>query len=127
MPGLHGRRLATAVLALLLAAPCGSARATTAVQKRAKALGYPANGCAYCHSFDTDHMREAARRAGINNMNCMTCHGSQLPKMGKALFNARGQWLLEQKRVHEASRADPAWLADYKEPARKVKPPASSH
>jgi hypothetical protein len=122
MPRLQGRYVAAGVLGLALVVPCASARATAGLQKQARSLGYPARGCAYCHSFDTDHMRETARRAGVNNMNCMACHGNRLPKMGKALFNERGQWLLEQKRVRKADRADVAWLVAYKEPARNVKP-----
>jgi len=98
-------------------------RAIPRMQKEAKALGFPANDCKYCHSFDTAHMQQKARALGINNMNCGGCHGRELPRIGKGLFNERGQWLVDEKRRRQVEKVDVAWLAKHggspKEPALK--------
>jgi hypothetical protein len=102
-------------VALLLLWPV-AARATTPVQKRAKDAGFPAENCSYCHSFDTDHMRERARSLGLqDNLDCMRCHGSELPKMGAKLYNARGLYLVGRKIKARAREVDVKWLRDYVE------------
>lgn len=97
----------------------GSAWATPPMGKKAKDLGYPASDCSYCHSFDMAHMREKARAMGVSNMNCYVCHGDKLPKMGKALFNDRGWWLVQQKDKRTVTTVEMEWLKDYVEPAKK--------
>jgi hypothetical protein len=94
------------------------------MQAEAKALGFPATDCKYCHSFDTGHMHDRARAMGISNLNCVACHGGQLPRMGRGLFNERGQWLVDEKRRRRAKTMDMSWLAAYKEsPKQSPAPP----
>jgi hypothetical protein len=108
---------ALAVIALL---PLPTARATPNLQRKASEGGFPATGCRYCHTFDTDHMRERARKMGIPSGNCGACHGKNLPKSGLALMNARGQWLLVEKQRRKAGAVDVQWLKDYVEPSPKA-------
>jgi hypothetical protein len=68
----------------------GVATATLPMQKKAKALGFPANNCQYCHV-------------------------EKLPKKGASTNNDRGQWLHEEALKRKAKEADPAWLKDYVE------------
>jgi hypothetical protein len=106
------RPLAVAVLALWPA----SAPATPPLENKAKQAGFPAENCSYCHSFDTDHMRERARSLGMeDNLNCMGCHGAKLPKMGAKLFNPRGLYLVGRKIKTRARQVDVRWLKDYVE------------
>ncbi len=90
------------------------AMATPPIQRRAAERGFPAKGCAHCHTFDTDHMAEKARKLGIKPGDCHACHGTRLPKWGAALFNERGKWLVVEKERLKAESVDPAWLKDYK-------------
>jgi hypothetical protein len=115
------RNVALAAVALGLVAGGQTARATVTLQNRAKVLGFPATDCNYCHTFGRDHMVERARAMGIQSVNCIGCHGSKLPKSGKALYNDRGLWLLERKAERKASRCDMSWLADYKEPKKPLR------
>lgn len=111
-------RAAMATLALLaacLAVP--SARATPPLLQAAKRSGLPAEGCQYCHTFDTRHMVERAQQLGLSNMDCGACHGARLPKSGLALFNDRGRWLMGQKRLRRADGVDVGWLRGYKAPS----------
>ena len=71
-------------------AGAGVATATLANQKQAKALGYPA-------------------------ANCMYCHEDKLPKKAAHKFNDRGQWLHEEKEKRKAKEVDVAWLKEYVE------------
>ena len=71
----------------------GVASATMPIQKKAKALGYPARSCLYCH-------------------------GEKLPKKGAMTHNDRGRWLLAEKERRKAKEVDPAWLKDYTEPKK---------
>ena len=68
----------------------GVATATLPIQKSAKALGYPATSCLYCHV-------------------------DKLPKKDAAAFNDRGAWLHEEKAKRKAKEVDAAWLKDYVE------------
>jgi len=77
-----------AVLAGFAAAP--TARATMDLQKKAKAGGFPATNCAYCHN-------------------------EKLPKKGAVTSNDRGKFLEEQKAKKAAKEIDVAWLKDYVE------------
>jgi hypothetical protein len=122
--------LALLVAGLTLATPPPGV-ATVRMQERAQALGYPADECAYCHSFTREHMTRHAREAGLESTNCIHCHGDELPLDGVDLYNERGRFLLEVKKARKAQRTDMAWLADYVEkdpgenqrkPGKKPKP-----
>ena len=53
---------------------------------KAKALGYPAENCSYCH---------------------------RSPSGGNE-WNERGRWLIQEKRRRQADSVDVRWLKDYK-------------
>ena len=78
-----------AALALVLGS-AGSAQATMEIQKKAKAAGFEAANCAYCHN-------------------------EKLPKKGAVTHNDRGKYLLAQKEAKKAKEIDVAWLKDYVE------------
>jgi len=71
-------------------AGAGAAHATMAHQKEAKAAGFPAANCQYCHE-------------------------DKLPKKAAHKMNDRGQYLVDQKEKHKAKEIDMAWLKDYVE------------
>ena len=71
-------------------AGAGSAHATLDMQKKAKAAGFPAANCQYCHE-------------------------DKLPKKDAHKFNDRGQFLVDQKEKHKAKEVDLAWLKEYVE------------
>jgi hypothetical protein len=79
-----------AVLVGTWLAGTGVATATLPIQKKAKALNYPATSCQYCHV-------------------------EKLPKKGAETSNERGKWLHEEKEKRKAKEVDPAWLKDYVE------------
>jgi hypothetical protein len=66
----------------------GTSSATLPMQKKAKALGLPAD-------------------------NCMYCHNEKLPKKGAVTQNERGKWLVAQKEKRKAAAIDVAWLKEY--------------
>ena len=68
----------------------GVARATLAMQKKAKELGYAATNCQYCHL-------------------------DKLPKKDAAAPNDRGKWLREEKEKRKAKEVNVSWLKDYVE------------
>ena len=72
----------------------GTSSATLDIQKKAKAAGFKADTCLYCHV-------------------------DKLPKKGASTGNERGLWLREQKEKKQAKEVDPAWLKDY--PGDKAK------
>ena len=111
------RRSAAGVLLLLAAIP---AVGTVRIENKARELGYPTDGCAYCHTFDLAHMKgKQAKEADVSNTNCYPCHAKGLPKTGAALFNDRGNWLRAQKERRKAIAVDPTWLKDYLEPKKR--------
>lgn len=82
-----------------LLAGTGVANATLPIQKKAKALGFPATNCLYCHA-------------------------DKLPKKDAAKLNDRGKWLVVEKEKRQATKeVDASWLKDYveKKPAEKKK------
>jgi cytochrome c553 len=83
--------LATAVVGMAWLAMPQTATATLDIQKKAKAAGYPAT-------------------------NCMFCHNEKLPVKGKATHNDRGKFLIAQKEKKKAKEIDIAWLKDYNPP-----------
>jgi hypothetical protein len=72
----------------------GVTTATMDIQKKAKADGFPAANCQYCHV-------------------------DKLPKKGASAGNERGNWLRAEKEKRKAKEVDPAWLKDY--PGDKAK------
>jgi hypothetical protein len=68
----------------------GSAGATLEMQKKAKAAGFPAANCQYCHV-------------------------EKLPKKGAVTHNDRGKFLVAEKTRHSAKDVDVAWLKDFAE------------
>jgi hypothetical protein len=56
-----------------------------------------------------------ARKFGAND--CRFCH---VNVEGGAGYNARGNWLIDEKARRNADAVDPEWLANYK-PAKKGK------
>jgi cytochrome c553 len=81
-----GLAAAGAALGAVLAA--GPAQATLDMQKKAKAAGFEATNCLYCHN-------------------------EKLPKKGAVTHNERGAWLLAQKEARKAKDVDLGWLKDY--------------
>jgi hypothetical protein len=71
-------------------AMAGTAHATMDMQKKAKAAGFPAANCQYCHV-------------------------DKLPKKDAHKVNERGQFLVDQKEKNKAKECDMAWLKDYVE------------
>jgi len=59
---------------------------------KAKQLGFPAKDCSYCHTT---------------------------PQGGEA-HNARGNWLIAQKKVKNAYAVDVSWLKEFKETGKKA-------
>ncbi len=51
--------------------------------------------------------------------NCLFCHKE--PSGGEG-WNARGQWLIDEKDRRKADAIDIAWLEEYKEPEKKDDP-----
>ncbi|HLA77296.1 MAG TPA: hypothetical protein VJU18_06940, partial [Vicinamibacteria bacterium] len=60
-------------------------------------------------------MQKKAKAAGFEATNCMYCHGEKLPKKGAVTQNDRGKWLLAEKDKRKAKEVDVAWLKDYVE------------
>jgi len=87
-----GRRLGLLALAAFLAGT-GNASATLDMQKKAKAAGFPATNCLYCH-------------------------GEKLPKKGAVTHNDRGKFLIAEKEKHKAKEIDFSWLKEYVEPKK---------
>jgi len=69
-------------------ATSGTSSATLPLQKKAKALGFDATNCQYCHV-------------------------EKLPKKGAVTHNDRGNWLIAEKTKRGVKEVDPAWLKDY--------------
>jgi hypothetical protein len=107
--------MAGAVGAALLAAPAG---ATLRVQSEALERGFPSGNCGYCHTFDSDHMKNEAKKQNrvVRGLDCYACHGRRLPKKGAWLLNERGLHLVNAKRHLGAERVNAEWLSSYKEP-----------
>ena len=78
--------LALAVSVLALSAV--PSHASMAIQKKAKAAGFPAANCLYCHN-------------------------EKLPVKGKVTHNERGKYLVEQKETRKPKEIDVAWLKDF--------------
>ena len=87
--GLAGRTVGLLALAAFLGG-AGDAGASMDMQKKAKAAGFPATNCQYCHV-------------------------DKMPKKDAHKANERGQFLVDQKEKRKAKEIDVAWLKDYVE------------
>jgi hypothetical protein len=96
--------------------------ATPPLERKAKGLGLPVVNCTYCHAFTMDHMTRQAVQMKIAPMNCMACHGPQLPLVGSTLYNDRGRWLVAEKGRRGIKQVDAAWLNDYVPPSPSPSP-----
>jgi hypothetical protein len=108
--------LTGAVAAAALAAPVW---ATVRIQNEAIDQGFAAGNCSYCHTFDSDHMKNEAKKQNlvVRKLDCYACHGGRLPKKGAWLLNDRGLYLVNAKRHLSAERVNTEWLSSYKEPS----------
>lgn len=114
-------RLAASLAALfVLAAP--EAAATIRIRDEAVSHGFPASNCGYCHTFDSDHMKDEARKKGLSRLDCQACHRGRLPKSGINVLNDRGRFLVAARRQFRAEKVDGAWLKSYREPSAKPSP-----
>jgi len=90
-----GRKVGLLAVGALLGG-AGDAWATLDMQKKAKAAGFPA-------------------------ANCLYCHGEKLPKKAGATYNERGKWLIAEKEKRKAKEIDFSWLKDFTEKAPEKK------
>ena len=58
-------------------------------------------------------IQQKAKAAGFEATNCLYCHNEKLPKKNAATHNDRGKWLIAEKRKRSAKTVDPAWLKNY--------------
>lgn len=72
-------------------------------------------------AWATMDMQKKAKAAGFAAANCLYCHGEKLPKKGAATHNDRGKWLIAEKEKRKAKEVDVAWLKDYTEKAEDKK------
>jgi hypothetical protein len=66
-------------------------------------------------------MQKDAKAAGFAAANCQYCHVEKLPKKDAVTNNARGQWLVSEKDKRKAKEIDVNWLKDYVEKAEEKK------
>ena len=60
-------------------------------------------------------MQKQAKAAGFEATNCLYCHNEKLPKKDAVTHNDRGKWLIAEKDKRKAKEVDVAWLKDYVE------------
>ncbi len=60
-------------------------------------------------------MQKKAKAAGFEATNCLYCHNEKLPKKDAVSHNDRGRWLIAEKDKKKAKEVDVAWLKDYVE------------
>lgn len=63
-------------------------------------------------------MQKKAKELGFAAENCMYCHNEKLPKKGAITHNARGEWLVAEKKKQHAKEVDVNWLKFYPEPKK---------
>ena len=61
-------------------------------------------------------IQKKAKAAGFDAPNCLYCHTEKLPKKGAVNHNDRGKWLVAQKEAKKAKEVDVSWLKDYTPP-----------
>jgi hypothetical protein len=66
-------------------------------------------------AWATMDMQKKAKAAGFAAANCQYCHNEKLPKKGASTNNERGAWLVAEKEKRQAKEVDVAWLKDYTE------------
>lgn len=66
-------------------------------------------------AWATLDMQKKAKAAGFQATNCQYCHVEKLPKKGAVTHNDRGKWLIDEKDKRKAKEIDFAWLKDYVE------------
>jgi hypothetical protein len=64
-------------------------------------------------STATMPMQKKAKELGFAADNCMYCHNEKLPKKGAVTHNARGEWLVAEKKKQHAKEVDLNWLKFY--------------
>ena len=64
-------------------------------------------------SSATLETQKKAKAAGFKAENCQYCHVDKLPKKGASAGNERGNWLRAEKEKRQAKEVDPSWLKDY--------------
>ena len=63
----------------------------------------------------TMDMQKKAKAAGFEAQNCLYCHGEKMPKKDASTLNDRGAWLKAEKEKQKAKAVDVAWLKSYVE------------
>ncbi len=63
----------------------------------------------------TIDIQKKAKAAGFEAQNCLYCHGEKLPRKGASTLNDRGKWLTAEKDRRKAKEVDVSWLKDYVE------------
>ena len=63
-------------------------------------------------------MQKEAKAKGFPATNCMYCHNEKLPKKGATTHNDRGNWLIAEKEKRKAKEIDVTWLKEYVEPKK---------
>ena len=65
-------------------------------------------------------IQKEAKAAGFQATNCLYCHNEKMPVKGKVTHNERGTYLVKEKETRRPKVVDVAWLKDFVEP--KVEP-----
>jgi hypothetical protein len=63
----------------------------------------------------TVEMQKEAKAAGFEAKNCQYCHVEAMPKKGASTYNDRGNFLKAEKDKRKAEKIDVNWLKEYKE------------
>lgn len=66
-------------------------------------------------SHATLKIQKEAKAAGFPAANCLYCHNEKMPVKGKVTHNERGTYLVEQKETRKPKAVDVAWLKDFVE------------
>ena len=69
----------------------------------------------------TMKIQKEAKAAGFKATNCLYCHNEKLPVKGKVTQNERGQYLIKEKETRKPKEVDVAWLKDFVEPKGETK------
>ena len=98
----------------LLIAPTRHLRAAMA----AVLLGGAVLLVAAAPSQATMKIQKEAKAAGFKATNCLYCHNEKLPVKGKVTQNERGDYLIKEKETRKPKEVDVAWLKDFVEPKK---------
>jgi len=79
------------------------------------ALILVASGSAFRATAYPELLKKAER---FGAKDCLFCHKQE---QGGEGWNARGQWLLDEKEKRKSDAVDVDWLEDYKEPEKEKK------